>query len=75
MCDQPNVSNGILTASAQSIAVVIKECWIHKDFVITLVRESNASLAKANKVTFGFRRVKESKLIDFKLIMNEMVGM
>ena len=75
MCDKLNVSNGILTASAQPIAVVIKDCRIHRDFVITLVRESNASLAKANNVTFGFRKVKEGKLIDFKLIINETVGM
>ena len=54
MYDRPNVSNGILTASAQPIAVVIKDCRIHRDFVITLVWEGNASLAKANDVTFGF---------------------
>ena len=58
-----------LTASAQPIAVVIKDCRIHRDFVITLVRESNASLAKADIVTFGLRKAKENKLIDFKLIM------
>ena len=63
------MSDGILTASAQPIAVVIKDCRIHRDFVITLVRESNASLAKAEIVTFGFGKVKEGKLIDFKVII------
>ena len=63
------MSDGILTASAQPIAVVIKECRIHRDFVITLVRESNANLAKAEIVTFGFGKVKEGKLIDFKVII------
>ena len=69
MCDKPNVSNGILTASAQPIAVVIKDCRSHKDFVITLVLESNVRLAKAKIVTFGFRKVKEIKLIAIKVIM------
>ena len=54
MCDQPNVFNGILTARAQSIAVVIKRCRTHRDFVITLVLGKYANLAKANNVTFGF---------------------
>ena len=35
--DRPSVSNGILTTSAQPIAVVIKRCRTHRDFVITLV--------------------------------------
>ena len=63
------MSDGILTASAQPIAVVIKDCRIHRDFVTTLVREINASLAKAEIVTFGFGKVKEGKLIDFKVII------
>ena len=53
------MSNGILTASAQPIAVVIKDCRIHKDFVITLVWESNANLAKTEIVTLVLGRLRK----------------